>query len=479
MGKRIVFYSWQSDLPNSTNRGFIEGALRKAAQSLLDEGFLEVEPVIDRDTLGVPGSPDISETIFRKIDECDVFACDLSIVNPGADARETPNPNVLLELGYALKAIKDGSLLLIMNTAYGGPEKLPFDLRRKRITTYYLKDSDPEKSPVRRELESTFSVALKLIFEEIHKTESKKAALLPERSPVELLLQDIFDQSRRPSLDKLIRAETDKRLPALHIDNYPLGEPYPDGKAIQERLERYEKDVSILMELIINGCRYGSPNHDELWVRMIRGAGRFLKAQWREGRVYDVWDQAKYYPALLLLYSGCLSAMCTRKFGVMRSLLADTRFERLTNNGSSYETVNESGQFNLNPRFVVPSDAARSLPGHERSQYPLSEYLQQRLKPFFLEIALDEEDYRKQFDQLEYFLALNYLDITRDRQSGGLPLGCFVWRNLYNHAIDEFQSGFFNSGGTETILQCGFFGGSPERLSRARGTLDDLIKRAV
>jgi len=29
--KQIVFYSWQSDLPNACNRGFIQGALENAA----------------------------------------------------------------------------------------------------------------------------------------------------------------------------------------------------------------------------------------------------------------------------------------------------------------------------------------------------------------------------------------------------------------------------------------------------------------
>ena len=28
--KKIVFYSWQSDLPNSTNRGFIQQSLENA-----------------------------------------------------------------------------------------------------------------------------------------------------------------------------------------------------------------------------------------------------------------------------------------------------------------------------------------------------------------------------------------------------------------------------------------------------------------
>ena len=100
--RSLVFYSWQSDLPNKTNRSFIEDALEKAAKAIRDDDSIQVEPVIDRDTVGVAGSPEISKTIFSKIDQAKVFVCDISIINSGADARLAPNPNVLIEPGYAL-----------------------------------------------------------------------------------------------------------------------------------------------------------------------------------------------------------------------------------------------------------------------------------------------------------------------------------------------------------------------------------------
>src|SRR5687768_9999122 len=113
-----VFYSWQSDLPNATNRGFIQTALEGAAKAIRRDESVEIEPVIDRDTSGVPGSPDIASTIFGKIERAKVFVCDVSIINqkavylkdsdgvlepdPDRAPRPTPNPNVLLELGYAM-----------------------------------------------------------------------------------------------------------------------------------------------------------------------------------------------------------------------------------------------------------------------------------------------------------------------------------------------------------------------------------------
>jgi hypothetical protein len=60
-----VFYSWQSDLPNNSNRSFISAAIIKAIKKLSYE--IKVFAEYDRDTLGTTGSPDISDTIFNKI----------------------------------------------------------------------------------------------------------------------------------------------------------------------------------------------------------------------------------------------------------------------------------------------------------------------------------------------------------------------------------------------------------------------------
>ena len=71
-----IFYSWQSDLPNSTTRGLIESSIEAAIRSLRNT----VSVYADRDTQGVTGSPDIVQTIFSKIDECDVFVADVTSV---------------------------------------------------------------------------------------------------------------------------------------------------------------------------------------------------------------------------------------------------------------------------------------------------------------------------------------------------------------------------------------------------------------
>ena len=167
--KCSIFYAWQSQLPNATNRSLIKSAIEQAAKAISMDASIEVRPEIDHDTAGVPGSPSIADTIRAKIDAAEVVVCDVSIVQ-GLDAksdreRPSPNANVLVELGYALKSL--GSLervVLVMNTAYGGPEDLPFDLRGWRIASYVAREGDVERGEVRRtlakKLEETFRAVL-------------------------------------------------------------------------------------------------------------------------------------------------------------------------------------------------------------------------------------------------------------------------------------------------------------------------------
>lgn len=82
MPTHTVFYSWQSDLPNACNRGFIQDCLEDAIKQIQIDEELELDPSLDRDIKGASGSPDIAATLFTKIRAADVFVGDVSIINP-------------------------------------------------------------------------------------------------------------------------------------------------------------------------------------------------------------------------------------------------------------------------------------------------------------------------------------------------------------------------------------------------------------
>jgi hypothetical protein len=137
-----IFFSWQADRPTKEGRNLVERALERAIDKIgsdtkIEEAIRDLK--VDRDTKGVPGSPPIVDTIFRKIDEAAVFVPDLTFVGTRPDGRPTPNPNVLIEYGWALKSLGHGLIVPIMNTAFGEPtpDAMPFDMRHLRNPVQY------------------------------------------------------------------------------------------------------------------------------------------------------------------------------------------------------------------------------------------------------------------------------------------------------------------------------------------------------
>jgi hypothetical protein len=253
--KCTAFYSWQSDRPNNINRGFIEKALEIAAKHIRDDDSIAIDPVIDRDTSGVPGSPDIAHTILAKIDQAQIFVGDVSIINNSAEARPSPNPNVLIELGYALKTMGPERVILVMNTAFGGPEQLPFDLRARRTVKYRAIEGEKDRSLERRSLESQLTEALRAVLEHLTVLKSEgRAKVIAE-----------IRKLRQSRLDKIVAGEMPVKVatPAkLVLQIIPLS---PIDPAIQYKVAALGQDRNDIQFHIMThelGCNVWSPNFE-------------------------------------------------------------------------------------------------------------------------------------------------------------------------------------------------------------------------
>lgn len=158
-----VFYSWQSDSEAKYNRNFQLDCLKSAMKKINQELDLK-EPIReDHDTKDVAGSPDIATTILNKIENSDIFIGDITFV-ASSKKRLFSNPNVLIELGYAMRSLGDQRILYVLNVTYGEPKNnMPFDLAHKRWPiTYELSAANyTNKSEVKKELVDKFVNALK------------------------------------------------------------------------------------------------------------------------------------------------------------------------------------------------------------------------------------------------------------------------------------------------------------------------------
>lgn len=162
-GRFVIFYSWQSDLPSSCNRDFIQECLEEAIDAA-SATVIQLIPCLDRDSQGEPGDPDIAETIFSKIDNCDMFIADASIISGSGTPKATPNPNVMLELGYAAERLGWERVISVFNCAYGKIEELPLDLQHRRVVKYSLQP-EQNKTLTTKALAETFGLRIKACIE--------------------------------------------------------------------------------------------------------------------------------------------------------------------------------------------------------------------------------------------------------------------------------------------------------------------------
>lgn len=133
-----IFYSWQSDI--GSNRNFIAKCLKSAITRMTSFEM-------DTATRDSKGSPDIASTILAKIRSSNLFLADVSIINPkDVDSRKCPNPNVMYELGYAVRELGEDNIILIANKETTDTSKLPFDIRNRRMIIEDFSEKDSTSS---------------------------------------------------------------------------------------------------------------------------------------------------------------------------------------------------------------------------------------------------------------------------------------------------------------------------------------------
>lgn len=197
MQKFKIFYSWQSDLPSDRTRNFIRKCIDEAIELAEESETIEAER--DEATKGITGSPNIVTTLFSKIDECDLFIADLSLCYTENLNKEkkSPNPNVLLELGYAAKTLGWERVICLCNTDYG--DEYPFDVSHNRITTYSLEGKN------KREVSGDIAKIIFINIRDIRKLKPRT------RSGVANHIVGTYDYESQTVVDKLVAIEIENQ----------------------------------------------------------------------------------------------------------------------------------------------------------------------------------------------------------------------------------------------------------------------------
>lgn len=166
-----IFWSWQNDYAPKACRHFIRTALAEAIAEVGNE--IDVDdanrPEIDHDTKGERGMADIPATILNKIAEAAVFVADLTPVAQSGDGKWLPNPNVMIELGWAMHRPGWERVIGVLNTASGARiEDLPFDIRQRKVVTYELAENatKPTRAAAKVDLTKKLKGALRTNLDE-------------------------------------------------------------------------------------------------------------------------------------------------------------------------------------------------------------------------------------------------------------------------------------------------------------------------
>ncbi|MBL8236773.1 MAG: nucleotide-binding protein [Bryobacterales bacterium] len=206
-----IFFSWQSD--DDFSQREIRAALRDACSRIeAQPSKTDARLVVEEATTRVPGSPNIPDEIRRKIEEADIFVCDISTVNRSAEgvSRPTPNPNVVFELGYAVAHLGWNRIIMLFNKAVGDFDKdPPFDFDRHRISPFQLDGATVKTDKQgKSDLRSLLACAVELVID----TDPKRPADMRHLSPEELRRKRDIDNLNRilaaihwPSIDEHVR----------------------------------------------------------------------------------------------------------------------------------------------------------------------------------------------------------------------------------------------------------------------------------
>jgi len=250
---RTIFYSWQSDLPNSTNRGFLSDVLSKVIKGIHKSDEYNLDLNLDRDTSGMTGSPEIANAIFDKIQNSEIFVCDISIINNGSsESRKVPNPNVMMELGYAAAVVGWDNIICLFNESFGHIKDMPFDIQQRRVIPYRLENEDSKKNEtkenlVRRLISEVTEIGVEKVFRNrkiisAYRNESSLAMKIALNKPS----MWEFKLSEALMRDKL--AEINSLVEMIDDGSYFIPSIKKDGKTLMHWAQEQIRDAGSLIK---------------------------------------------------------------------------------------------------------------------------------------------------------------------------------------------------------------------------------------
>jgi hypothetical protein len=244
--------------------------------------------------------------------------------------------------------------------------------------------------------------------------ERRVASPVSTAMAVSLTKRHITDKIR---LDDLVRGETKNVVDGLASD-FGVGEPTPEWPEVRQRMKRAEVLTARLQGVFSTGCRWGTDEHHRLWRESLEALMRFRS---RPGTVYEIWQHVRFYPACLVFYAGGMGALSAESYGTLRVLLEDC--QSVVDGKASLASRQAAAS------SVLRRDWANPALELERRKTPMSDHVNETLRPLMSDLVATADKHDDLFDTFEFMVAMAAADYERGHEGWSwIPLGRFVWK---------------------------------------------------
>jgi len=286
----------------------------------------------------------------------------------------------------------------------------------------------------------------------------------------------LVDNRYRIELHDLVNSEREQLHHDVSAEYYTVDSSKmkpPTLDVFADRIKNYEEATKILLALMIQGCYWSEPANKALWVGCIERIAS-TRSDWSGSRYTSLFN-LRLYPALILLYGGCIASLANNNYKIFSSLLTEPVIRDLSQECSAV--------LGLTCYDVLDIDTARQVPIDNmlKKRTPISNRLYDILREPLRDFLADDFKYQRYFDRFEYLMALIHADIRKEqgRKPWG-PEGCFSWR--YRHSMgynifDEIESEANKEDEKWPLLKEGFFGGSFSRFKSVKSEYDQYISK--
>jgi hypothetical protein len=203
-----IFYSWQSD--SKFNRKAILDAIRLAiidVEKFVPGLHIKIEEASSNEV----GALHIPNNILQNITKADIFIGDLSIVGQSFESkdgkfRQIANPNVLIELGYAIAELTWNRIIILFNKDTGEfPNGLPFDIEKRSCLDFAVKMENDTNGVGQLRVELTKRILAIVEKKPVRNLKSRNQTELKERAQDVKTVTFILNLFRTRRMDHLIQ----------------------------------------------------------------------------------------------------------------------------------------------------------------------------------------------------------------------------------------------------------------------------------